>query len=236
MFIPKDLFVRVFLLIVFAVSSFGSSVEQQEKRLRMVEAQIEARGIRHKATREAMRKVPRHQFVGSRQEAYAYEDRPLPIGYGQTISQPYIVAYMTEVLDPAPHHRALEVGAGSGYQSAVLAEIVDRVYCLEIVPKLAASAKDRLETLGYKNIQCREGDGYFGWEEAAPFDLIIVTAVAEHIPPPLIDQLRVGGRMIIPVGTNWGIQHLVLVTKSAEKVKTRRLIPVSFVPFTRKKK
>ena len=202
----------------------------------MVETQIEKRGIKHKATREAMRKVPRHLFVDNRQEPYAYEDRPLPIGYGQTISQPYIVAYMTEFLEPEPHHRALEVGAGSGYQSAVLAEIVDQVYCLEIVPQLAKAAKARLQSLGYKNVECREGDGYFGWEDAAPFDLIIVTAAAEHIPPPLIDQLKVGGRMIIPVGTNWGIQHLVLITKSAKKVKTRRLIPVRFVPFTRKKK
>lgn len=182
---------------------------------------------------DALGRVPRHAFVPENQRRYSYDNRPLPIGYGQTISQPYIVAVMTDLVRPEPGARVLEIGTGSGYQAAVLAALVDRVYTLEIVEPLATRAKERLEQLGYDNVHARHGDGYFGWEEYAPFDAIVVTAASSHIPPPLIKQLRPGGRMIIPVGSRFLVQQLLLVEKDGDgTVTTRQLLPVRFVPLT----
>lgn len=205
------------------------------KRQNMVKNQIEDRGVIHKPTIEAMLKVKRHLFVPAKLQDEAYNDNPLPIGYGQTISQPFIVAYMTSVIDPKPNHRVLEIGTGSGYQAAVLAEIAKEVYTIEIVEELFSSAKKRLEDLNYKNVKIKFADGYYGWKEAAPFDAIVVTAAAEFIPPPLLEQLKDGGKMVIPVGTPFLNQNLVLVEKKGKDVITKILLPVRFVPFTRKK-
>ncbi len=203
-------------------------------RERMVREQLEERGIEDPAVLAAMRSVPRHRFTGERHRRLAYADRPLPIGYGQTISQPYIVAFMTEIVAPKRDFRVLEIGAGSGYQAAVLAEIAAEVYTLEIIPELAASAAETLQATGYDNVTTRHADGYYGWEEHAPFDAIVVTAAAEHIPPPLIRQLREGGRMVIPVGSPMMTQQLMLVEKRADgEIATRTLMPVQFVPFRR---
>jgi protein-L-isoaspartate(D-aspartate) O-methyltransferase len=181
----------------------------------------------------AIARVPRHRFVPDDQVPYAYDNRPLPIGYGQTISQPYIVALMTDLIDPQPGQTVLEIGTGSGYQAAVLAELVGRVYTIEIIEPLARRATEQLKTLGYVNVQTRVGDGYHGWEEAAPFDAIVVTAAASHIPPPLIRQLKPGGRMVIPVGAHFLAQYLLLVEKKADgTVTTRQILPVRFVPLT----
>ncbi len=181
----------------------------------------------------AMGRVERHEFVPEALRAQAYEDRPLPIGYGQTISQPYIVALMTDLLEPAPGDRVLEIGTGSGYQAAVLAELGLEVYSIEIVPELGDEAAARLERLGYGGIATRIGDGYFGWPERAPFDGLVVTAAAGHVPPPLIEQLKPGGRMVIPVGRPFMVQQLVLVTKAKDgTLRTRQLLPVRFVPLT----
>lgn len=209
---------------------------QDYKRLReeMVRTQIQTMGINHQLTLKAMRSTPRHLFVPDRYKGFAYYDTPLPIGYGQTISQPYIVAYMTQSIQPKSTDKVLEIGTGSGYQAAVLAGIVSRVFTIEIVPQLGNPAKKRVADLGYSNIQVRVADGFYGWKEEAPFDAIVVTAAAEYIPAPLIQQLREGGRMIIPVGSPFSTQYLVLVTKKkGGKVSTRTLIPVKFVPFTR---
>jgi len=182
---------------------------------------------------EVMGKVERHAFVPARQRGDAYANRPLPIGHGQTISQPYMVAVMTDLLKPAPEHRVLEVGTGSAYQAAVLAELVGRVYTMEIVEPLATQARERLKRLGYDNVEVRHGDGYHGWPEHAPFDSIIVTAAADHVPPPLLRQLRPGGRMVIPVGSRFLVQQLVLIEKNDDgTIITRQLLPVSFVPLT----
>jgi protein-L-isoaspartate(D-aspartate) O-methyltransferase len=202
-------------------------------RQKMVENQIVARGVTDPLVLRAMRTVPRHLFVPGGQTGSAYEDRPLPIGYDQTISQPYIVAFMTEILNLREHDRVLEVGTGSGYQAAVLAEIVDSVFTIEIVQPLAESAQRRLSSLGYGNVVVREGDGYNGWREHAPFDAIMVTAAAEHIPQPLLDQLKEGGRMIIPAGGAWEVQELVLVEKRGGEVSFRNVLPVRFVPLVR---
>ncbi len=204
-----------------------------EARERMVRETIELRDVSDPATLRAMRAVLRHEFVDPAMIRQAYADRPLPIGYGQTISQPYIVAFMTELLQVGPGDVALEIGAGSGYQAAVLAEIVDKVYTIEIVPQLAELSTERMERLGYDNVTVKEGDGYFGWEEHAPFDAIIVTAAATHIPPPLVEQLRPGARMVIPVGPPMQVQTLMLVEKDEEgQVRQRSLMPVRFVPLT----
>jgi len=208
----------------------------QAARNRMVEKQIEFREVTHPATLAAMRKVPRHRFVPAELRAQAYDDHPLPIGHGQTISQPYIVACMTEQLAPTRATRVLEIGTGSGYQAAVLAEICAEVFTIEIVPELADQAATVLGSLGYKNIKTRTGDGWKGWPEAAPFDAIIVTAAPDTIPPALLAQLKDGGRMIIPVGPHAGAQDLMLVTKHAGKITQRPLIPVRFVPFVRERK
>lgn len=201
-------------------------------RKKMVTEQLIARDISHDRTLKAMRKVERHEFVPDNSMHLAYTDGPLAIGYGQTISQPYIVAYMTQALKPKSNHRVLEIGTGSGYQAAVLAEIVDTVYTIEIVEPLGKQAKERFQRLGYTNIHTRIGDGYNGWPEAAPFDAIIVTAGIEQIPPTLLEQLADGGRMIIPAGSLYQ-KHLVLVTKKNGKIKQQKLLAVAFVPFTR---
>jgi protein-L-isoaspartate(D-aspartate) O-methyltransferase len=199
----------------------------------MVQTQIRNRGVKHEETLKAMETVQRHLFVPSSYRTSAYDDRPLPIGYGQTISQPYIVAYMTELMKPTKDMIALEIGTGSGYQAAVLAEIVDRVYTIEIVPQLGTSAESILKKQGYNNVTVKIADGYHGWKEKGPFDIIMVTAAADHIPPPLIEQLKEGGKMIIPVGSPFLVQQLMLVEKKNGKARTRSLIPVRFVPFTR---
>jgi protein-L-isoaspartate(D-aspartate) O-methyltransferase len=181
---------------------------------------------------DVMGRVPRHEFVPEDLRGSAYDDRPLPIGFGQTISQPYIVALMTDLLEVEPGDTVLEVGTGSGYQAAVLAPLAARVFTIEIVPQLAEAAKDRLARLHYDNVTVRAGDGYYGWEDAAPFNGIVVTAAASHIPPPLIRQLRPGGRMVIPVGGPFFVQHLMLVEKREDgTVTSRQLLPVRFVPL-----
>jgi protein-L-isoaspartate(D-aspartate) O-methyltransferase len=201
----------------------------------MVKVQIEGRGIRDAATLRSMRKVPRHLFVPEGYDEDAYGDYPLSIGYGQTISQPYIVAYMTEVVKPDKNKKALEIGTGSGYQAAVLSEIVDTVYTIEIIPELATESRERFKKLGYKNIIGKSGDGYNGWSEHAPFDIIIVTAAIDEAPKPLIDQLADNGRMVIPVGPAWAIQNLILFEKKNGKIEKSRLTSVRFVPFKREK-
>ena len=202
------------------------------RRLAMVERHIAGAGIGDSATLRAMRTVPRHELVPAEFRAEAYEDHPLPIGLGQTISQPYIVAYMTEIVRPRRGMRVLEVGTGSGYQAAVLAATGVEVYTIEIFRALADSARARLQRLGYGGVTVRHGDGHHGWPEAAPFDAIVVTAAAGHVPPALIRQLRPGGRMVIPVGSIYGAQYLILVEKDVRgRVSTRNLLPVAFVPM-----
>jgi protein-L-isoaspartate(D-aspartate) O-methyltransferase len=182
---------------------------------------------------DALGKVPRHEFVLPTRQHQAYENRPLPIGYGQTISQPYIVAIMTDLLQLEPGDKVLEIGTGSGYQAAVAAELAKKVYSIEIIERLGRKAKKRLKQLGYDNVKVRLGDGYYGWKEHAPYDAIIVTAAASHIPPPLVRQLKRGGRMIIPVGSRFATQQLVLVEKDDKgELRTRQLMPVTFVPLT----
>ena len=182
---------------------------------------------------EAMATVPRHELVPEELRPAAYDNRPLPIGHGQTISQPYIVAIMTDLLKFGPGQRALEIGTGSGYQAAILGELGGEVYTIEIIEDLGVQARRSLERLGYKNVEVRIGDGYYGWEEHAPFDAIVVTAAASHVPPPLIKQLKNGGRMVIPVGSRFMVQQLLLVEKDATgKVTTRQILPVRFVPLT----
>ena len=215
----------------------AAPTQQEERhtagRKRMVDL-IVSRGVRDTTTLHAMRTVPRHAFVPEELAGSAYADHPLPIGLGQTISQPYIVAYMTEALRPKRGMKVLEVGTGSGYQAAVLAEAGCDVYTIEIFGKLASSARERLARLGYGRVHTRHGDGFEGWAGAAPFDAIIVTAAAGFIPPPLIAQLKPGGRMIIPVGGIHGVQDLILVEKPPKgKTRTTRLFPVRFVPLLR---
>ncbi len=182
---------------------------------------------------KAMRTVPRHEFVGRHGLLAAYANRPLPIGHGQTISQPFIVALMTDLMEPKADHRVLEIGTGSGYQAAVLSVLVDSVYTMEIIPALAESAAERLEQMGYDNVHVRAGDGYFGWPEAAPFDSIMLTAVGPDVPEDLVAQLKPGGRMVLPVGTQYTAQHLTVVTKLADgSYTTRKVLPVAFVPLT----
>jgi protein-L-isoaspartate(D-aspartate) O-methyltransferase len=171
--------------------------------------------------------------VPSDQQDYAYKNRPLPIGHGQTISQPYIVALMTDLIETKPDFKVLEIGTGSAYQAAILAELVDQVYSIEVIEPLALAAKERLQRLGYDNVHTRTGDGYYGWQEEAPFDAIVVTAAASHVPPPLIKQLKPGGRMVIPVGSRFMTQQLLLIEKSTDgKISTRQVLPVIFVPLT----
>lgn len=203
-------------------------------RERMVADQISARDVRDPRVLAAMREVPRHLFVPPEARPQAYEDRPLPIGYEQTISQPYIVALMTALTRPRPSDRALEVGTGSGYQAAVLSRLVSHVYTIEIVAPLARSAERRLSDLGYRNVSVRAGDGYAGWPGEAPFDIIVVTAAPDHVPAPLVAQLKAGGRLVVPVGPALSIQELQLIEKdSAGRTRTTRVAPVRFVPLRR---
>lgn len=205
---------------------------QAEARRRMVEYQIRARGVGDARVLEAMETVPRHEFVPEEYLQSAYSDGPLPIGYGQTISQPHIVAVMTELLELEPGDRVLEIGTGSGYQAAILAELVDEVYTMEIIPELAGSARECLEGLGYENIRFSNADGYFGWEEHAPYDAIIVTAAPDHVPQPLVQQLKEGGRMVIPVGPVGWYQTLWLITKEDGEAQYHNKGGVQFVPLT----
>lgn len=229
--------IRILIWGVLAASLMHPALAQEgsfeRERAHMVATQIEVRDIHDPATLEAMRRVPRHLFVPEDRRRHAYQDRPVPIGYGQTISQPSLVAYMTELLRPQSGMRVLEIGTGSGYQAAVLAEIVDEVFTIEIIGELAEWGEGNLRRAGYEQVRVKHADGYHGWEEHAPFDAIIVTAAADHIPPPLLDQLRDGGRMVIPVGSPFRTQTLMLVTREGDDIVTRSLLPVRFVPLTR---
>jgi protein-L-isoaspartate(D-aspartate) O-methyltransferase len=222
-------------IIVLVISCSAQDDKYSSERETMVKQQIEYGGITNQLTLKAMTAVPRHKFVPPNLIDRAYDDGPLPIGYGQTISQPYIVAYMTAAIDPGKEFKVLEIGTGSGYQAAVLSEIVSEVYTIEIITELYNSSSEKLRGPGYKNVVCKNADGYFGWKEHAPFDAIIVTAAAEYIPPPLIEQLKDGGKMIIPVGSPYLNQTLILVEKDGEDLTTTSLLPVRFVPFTRGK-
>jgi protein-L-isoaspartate(D-aspartate) O-methyltransferase len=216
----------------------GSSAPSQdeallaERRRQMVETQIRVRGIKDPRVLAAMAKVPRHRFVRESDIEYAYADSPVSIGLGQTISQPYIVAFMTEALAVAPTDKILEIGTGSGYQAAVLGELAREVYTMEIVPELAARSARLLEKLGYENVHVRAGDGYAGWPEQSPFDNVIVTAAPDHVPQPLVDQLKVGGRLVVPVGR--GDQDLLILTRTVDGLREEGRLPVRFVPLTRK--
>ena len=206
--------------------------EFKDERSQMVKQQLQTREIRDKAVLKAMSRVPRHRFVPTQHAHRAYADHPLPIGHGQTISQPYIVAYMTEAADISSNEKVLEIGTGSGYQAAVLGELAKEVYSIEIIPELADRARQTLGALGYKNVHVKTGNGYEGWAEHAPYDAIVVTAAPDEIPRALVDQLALNGRMVIPVGT--GIQEMVVVTKTRDGVIEKRTIPVRFVPMTGK--
>ncbi len=203
-----------------------------EARQRMVASQIRARGVSDEAVLEAMETVPRHEFVPAQYQAQAYADHPLPIGYGQTISQPYIVAWMTELLEIEQGDEVLEIGTGSGYQAAVLAEVTDQVYSVEIIEELEKSAEERLSRLGYDQVKVKHADGYYGWEEHAPYDAIIVTCAPDHVPQSLVQQLKDGGRMVLPVGPPGGYQSLWLITKQGDQVLSKNLGGVRFVPLT----
>ena len=231
--------------LVLAIAGAPAAQDFAAERRRMVQditalvretrAEI-GRGAFDESVMAVMGRVPRHEFVPADQVSSAYRNRPLPIGHGQTISQPYIVALMTDLARAEPGHKVLEVGTGSGYQAAVMAQLVRAVYSIEIVEPLGLQATQRLKKLGYANVEVRVGDGYYGWEEHAPFDAILVTAAASHVPPPLIRQLKAGGRMVIPVGAAFMVQQLMLVEKNLDgTVSTRQILPVAFVPLTGKR-
>ncbi len=235
--------VEIFLLgsTLFLLSFFACDVPPQPppqdfegRRRAMVEQQLKARDIKSERVLEAMRKVPRHLFIPEAQRHDAYGDYPVPIGHGQTISQPYIVAFMTQALDVRPTDRVLEIGTGSGYQAAVLGELVKEVYTIEIVEPLAERARATLASLGYRNVHVKAGNGYLGWPEQAPFDRVIVTAAPDDVPPALVEQLKVDGIMAIPVGDLW--QELRILRKTAKGLETLETLPVRFVPMTGKPK
>jgi protein-L-isoaspartate(D-aspartate) O-methyltransferase len=206
----------------------------RQRRLEMVSRQIAARGVRDKDVLEAMRSVPRHLFVPQGLQDRAYADSPLPIGAGQTISQPYVVALMTELLELQPQQRILEIGTGSGYQAAVLSSLVDQVFTMEIKEILHRQATERLEELGFGNVRTRHADGYFGWPEEAPFDGIMITASVNHVPPPLLEQLVDGGKIVLPLGHPFSFQNLVVVTKDGDDYRLQQVTGVLFVPMTGK--
>ena len=216
-----------------AAGQQSSAASREREREQMVDQQLRVRGIRDARVLEVMARVPRHLFVPPAQQRAAYDDHPLPIGFGQTISQPYIVAFMTEALAIAPTDTVLEIGTGSGYQAAILGELAREVYTIELVPELAARAGDTLASLGYRHVHVRAGDGYRGWPEHAPFRKIMVTAAPEVVPQALVDQLAVGGTMILPVGPDGGAQELRILTKTPGGVTTERSLPVRFVPMVK---
>jgi len=228
----KHIWILTIVILAVAAHSFPQS-EYDRLREQMVKYQIEARDVKSKPVLNAMKKVPRHEFVPEKYRKEAYNDHPLPIGYGQTISQPYIVALMTELADVTKGEKVLEIGTGSGYQAAVLAEITDSVFTIEIITELTNEVKHRFQRLGLRKITVKNADGYYGWKEYAPFDVIVVTAATEHIPPPLIEQLKDGGKMIIPVGHPLQVQDLLVVEKKDGKVRSKNIIPVRFVPLVR---
>ena len=216
--------------LLFCASISAEAGSYKAARQKMVQEQLKSRGIQDQRVLQAMQKVPRHAFVPEHLAEQAYADHPLPIGHDQTISQPYIVALMSELAEISPQDKVLEIGTGSGYQAAVLAELCRAVYSVEIVEPLAREARQRLEQLGYENVSVRCGDGFQGWEEQAPFDAIVVTCAPPEIPPPLLEQLGEGGRLVIPVGELW--QELRVVSKTGGRLRTREVIPVRFVPMT----
>jgi len=236
--VTDPLMVRAIVLALLCApepSAAGGVSDYAADRAEMVVQQIADRGVRDTRVLSAMRKVPRHEFVPDAEKRHAYRDMPLPIGEGQTISQPYIVALMTELARPEKSHRVLEIGTGSGYQAAVLAELVEHVYTIEIEPSLAQRAAEVLQKLGHENVTVRAGDGYAGWAEHAPYDIIMVTAAPDHIPQPLIDQLKPGGVMVVPVGPRFATQELrVLEKDAAGKVISTSVTPVRFVPLRRR--
>ena len=236
-FVCQKIYSSVVFLIMLSFAAFCTAGPENYEHLRerMVQEQIVARGVSDERVLDAMKKVPRHLFVPKQYRDSAYDDYPLPIGKGQTISQPYIVAFMTEVLDPEPDQNVLEIGTGSGYQAAVLAELYQDVYTVEIIEPLARRAKEQLLALGYDNVHVKVGDGYQGWPEKAPFDALIVTCAPEDIPQSLIDQLGEGGRLIIPVGSQYGVQKLVLLVKHNDRLERKELMGVLFVPMVRGK-
>lgn len=231
----------ILILLLLSMSAMASEeyAVARENMLKSIKDQVEETSLHinkqalNPQVMQAMARVPRHEFVPSSQKRFAYENRPLPIGYGQTISQPYIVALMTDLLNVNSKSKVLEIGTGSAYQAAILSKLVDSVYSIEIIKALGEQAEQRLSRLGHDNVHVKIADGYYGWEEHAPFDVIIVTAASSHIPPPLISQLRPGGRMVIPVGSRFMTQELLLVNKQEDgKLITRQILPVMFVPLT----
>ena len=226
------LFIFIAFPAVLAADIAGDSEKDKQARQHMIASQIRRRGISDPKTIAAMSEVPRHLFVPKSLSRQAYTDRPLPIGEGQTISQPYIVALMTESLNLSGNERVLEIGTGSGYQAAILAKITHEVFTIEIKEKIHNNAKKVLQSLGFTQVTTRHGDGYFGWQEAAPFDCIMITAAVDHIPPPLIKQLKNGGRLILPLGNPFHFQNLTLVTKQGEDYTVKQITGVLFVPMT----
>lgn len=229
---PIGAFLLLESFLLFVSTAFSEEDAFFRKRQVMIERDLKGRGIRDPRVLGAMAKVPRHLFVDPSYQNQAYADHPLPIAEGQTISQPYVVALMTEAIRAQPTDRVLEIGTGSGYQAAILAEIVREVFTIEIRKPLAETAERRLRDLGYANVKVKYGDGYFGWEEHAPFDAILITASANHIPPPLIRQLKEGGRLVLPLGSTLYYQVLTLATKVKGQLEVRELGPVVFVPMT----
>ncbi len=239
---PPHLLPALLAALIFAAPAYAQDSRIDERAAMIEDIEAHARyapgavedGKLDPAVLQAMRSVLRHEFVPEEVRPHAYEDQPVPIGYGQTISQPFIVALMTDLLDLKAGAKVLEIGTGSGYQAAILSPLAEQVYSIEIVPELGARATETLQRLGFGNVETKVADGYYGWPEAAPFDGIVVTAAASHIPPPLIEQLKPGGRMVIPIGGSFASQYLMLVEKLPDGgVTTRQLLPVQFVPFTR---